>query len=1130
MDEDVARRAMAIFKSIVDLDRADRGAAIEKACGQDATLLSRVKSLIGALDETGGFLETPAMGFRAPKPDQIPGYRIVRELGAGGMATVYEAIQERPNRRVALKVMKHGIQSPTLLRRFEFETEVLARLQHPSIASIYDVGSFHNGRDRVPFFALEFVENARSITSFANEKALSLVQRVEMFVQVCDAVEHGHRKGVIHRDLKPGNILVDETGRPRVIDFGIARSKDATGDSITAHTDLYAVLGTLNYMSPEQCSGATRDLDGRSDVYSLGVILYELLCGSLPHELTRISIPEALRTIQERNPTRPSVLNPDLRGDLETILLRALDKDRDRRYPTAGSLGQDLQRWSRFEAIEARPPTMRYQVKLFVRRHRAAVAFAMLAIGAMVASTLLSLFFGIRARHEASQRALAEATAIEQRDAALEQAYSANIAAAIAAYETGEYGRMRSRLSAAPSHLRGWEWLMLSGLSEPSVGVVSAHDAMIDSMSAAEGKLLVTGAKDGVVRTWNAGDASPIASIEAHSGEVRAVAAFPDGRRVASAGTDGMLCVWDAESGALIREIVSEGSAIHGLAIRNDHVVAAADRSGRLRSWDVETGEPSGPVIEQPGGVRAAVYADEGRMLVTWGRRADIWIRNPDEGSVIRQIQADGDVLWVALSSDVRRLAAGGEDGIIWIWDVSTGELVHTLTSDWGIVRSIAFSPDGSTLAVGHGSSRVIVLWDLASGTSRAVLRGHEETVTGVAFSKDGSRLYSASWDRTIREWDIVNPDSTLTLRGHAGWVLRAVMSGDGRLVVSVGADETVRFWDAVLGEPIAVADMRGRAPSRLAIAPDGRTLAVNQRDRSVLLIDLFTGKTLRALDGGQATAQDLEFSPDGALLASASDGIAVTIWSLADGTRLHTLSGHSARVNAVAFNLDGTLLCTGSRDHNVCVWNARTGELLHTLTGHESDVFDVVFSIDGRRVYSGGRDQTIREWDVATGQCMHVYSGHGQLITSLSPSPDQSRLAAGSWFDEIVLLNLVRAEVVSAFKAHDGAVREVQFQADGRRLMSASYDGTIRLWDTSDLDQRRDDIEQARRSDAQVESALAGIEAQGTTVSLKELEQQLQTDLHPSLKASLRKALLHRAFSPGAADQSDSSAHPRTP
>jgi tRNA A-37 threonylcarbamoyl transferase component Bud32/tetratricopeptide (TPR) repeat protein len=331
-------------------------------------------------------------------PERIGHYTIQSVIASGGMGTVFKAVQESPRRTVAVKVMKAGVNTAAELRRFEFEAQLLGRLRHPGIAQIYEAGTHREGGCSVPFFAMEYIPNAKSIVQYAQDKKLGTRERLGLFERVCEAVHHGHQRGIIHRDLKPGNILIGSDGNPRVIDFGVARATDSDMALTQHQTDVGQLVGTVQYMSPEQCEADPLDIDTRSDVYSLGIVLYELLCGQLPYDLHQVPVFEATRVIRNQVPPRPSKVNPKLRGDLETIVLKALEKDRDRRYQSAVEMGQDVHRYLVGDAITARPASSIYQLRVFARRNKGFLAAASAVVVVLAAGVIVSSMLYFRSR------------------------------------------------------------------------------------------------------------------------------------------------------------------------------------------------------------------------------------------------------------------------------------------------------------------------------------------------------------------------------------------------------------------------------------------------------------------------------------------------------------------------------------------------------------------------------------------------------------------------------------------------------------------------------------------------------------------------------------------------------------
>ena len=398
------QRVQELFEAALACSPEERDTLLAERCGDDAELRAEVESLL-AHDEQAPpeFMHPPQIDREDPDPTggdgpdprigkKIGRYSIQEVIAAGGMGTVYLAQQEHPRREVALKVMRAGVSSRSGIRRFEYESQVLAHLKHPHIAQVYEAGVHEEatpaGKVRVPYFVMEFIEGARSITAYADENGLRTRERLELFARVCDAVHHGHQKGIIHRDLKPPNLLVDASGHVKVIDFGVARSTDADMAVTTVRTDAGELVGTLQYMSPEQCDANPHELDTRSDVYSLGVVLYELLTGKPPYDTSTSTIYQATRTIKEQMPRRLSTINRKLRGDAETIVLKALEKAPDKRYPSAADLAQDIRRFLNREPIEARPPTAWTKAQRWIARHPLlTTAAGCIAVG-LVASSL----------------------------------------------------------------------------------------------------------------------------------------------------------------------------------------------------------------------------------------------------------------------------------------------------------------------------------------------------------------------------------------------------------------------------------------------------------------------------------------------------------------------------------------------------------------------------------------------------------------------------------------------------------------------------------------------------------------------------------------------------------------------
>lgn len=424
MDPARYRQVEEVFGACCDLPAEERSAFLDDACQGDPELRADIEELLRNDGAGETFLTRARQGAAAVAasawgdkdddghlPEAIGPYRVVRKLGAGGMGIVYLAEQDKPRRPVALKVLRPGAISSQALRRFELEAQVLGQLHHPGIAHIYEARATGGGEDRQYFFAMEYVDGV-PLSTHVRKNKLGTRACLDLMARICDAVHHAHQKGVIHRDLKPGNILIDATGQPKVLDFGVARATDADVQTVTLQTDVGQLVGTIPYMSPEQVTGVSGELDTRSDVYALGVITFELLAGRLPHDVRERSIPDAARMIREDEPAALSSVNPLLRGDVETIVFKALEKEKDRRYGSAAELAADMRRYLCDQPIAARPASATYQLRKFARRNRALVGGALATILAILAGLIASLVLYIRADHariaEEAQRRIAQ--------------------------------------------------------------------------------------------------------------------------------------------------------------------------------------------------------------------------------------------------------------------------------------------------------------------------------------------------------------------------------------------------------------------------------------------------------------------------------------------------------------------------------------------------------------------------------------------------------------------------------------------------------------------------------------------------------------------------------------------------
>ena len=396
-------------------------------------------------------------------------YKVVRLIGAGGMGQIYEAVQEHPRRTVAIKLMRASIDSEKARARFHYEVQFLGRLQHPGIARVYDAGAWEDEGRQLPFFAMEYIPNAKELDTYADDKDLTIEQRLELFADVCEAIAYGHERGIIHRDLKPGNILVNGQGQIKIIDFGVARATDSDVTLTEARTEMGQIVGTLQYMSPEQCAADPNDIDIRSDVYSLGVVLYKLLSGKMPYDLKGTAIHHAIKVVQEKEPTTLSDQATTIADDVEVITHKALEKDRSRRYRSAGDLADDIRRYLSDEPIIARPPSFAEHVRRYARKNKG-ISFAASAIAAVIFFSVIAItYFAVEASY--------------QRDVATQEAKLARAAEAEIAVSLIRETEQRETAENRAQRLRSLSLSLVSDLNseiENLAGAFQARQTLLD--------------------------------------------------------------------------------------------------------------------------------------------------------------------------------------------------------------------------------------------------------------------------------------------------------------------------------------------------------------------------------------------------------------------------------------------------------------------------------------------------------------------------------------------------------------------------------------------------------------------------------------------------------------------------
>jgi len=1093
----------------------ERAAYLDEVCGKDAELRSKIEGLLKAHEQAGSFLVVPASDANVTidGPAQIEGpgtkigrYELLSLIGEGGMGLVYLAEQKEPvKRRVALKIIKPGMDSRQVIARFEAERQALALLDHPNIAHVFDAGTTEAG---LPYFVMEYVKGM-SITAYCDEYKLNIEQRLKLFEHVCEAIHHAHQKGIIHRDIKPSNILVSIHGDravPKIIDFGIAKATARSLTDKTVFTNQGQLLGTPEYMSPEQVDLATQDIDTRSDIYSLGVLLYELLAGVLPFEeksLRSGGFAEIQRTIREQEPATPSTRLTNL-GDqakeiarsrktqaialarrlhrkLEWIPLKAMRKDRCRRYRSASEMADDIQNYLNGSPLIAGPETAIYRAKKFVHKHAGSVVTVALVAIAIVLGLIVSTAMYLRSEKALEREAVARTQAEQAEEVAEERSedyrrglYVNTIQLADAKYHEGNIGDVRKLLESCPQDLRGWEWDRINYVSDQSLMSFIAHQSGVNSAALSpDGKRLVTGGDDKTIKIWEIATGKELFALPgAHEAAVSCVAFSPDGRQIVSGDGSGEIKGWDAANLDKAITLIRHGNDwIPSVSFSPDgkQLVSAGSRDKVIKVWDAATGAEiiafSGS--EHADGVICTDFSPNGKHIVSgdwsattdWG--GDIIIWDAASGNEVMKFAVKSWTTAVSFSPDGKLLAsaAGGDWGLINIRDALTGTIVTTINGS-GMPNSIAFSPDNKYIVSG-GSDCTVKVWDIATGKRVTTLRGHGNAVSSVVFTLDGKRIVSGSEDGTIKVWDAYVDYAAKYFRSHTNAV-KTAFSPDGKRLVSRTMDGKMKVWDvASTAEIMTLSGGRSGKSSlfRLPVfSPDGKRIASIGAERAIVVWDAETGAEVMAFGGQDEEIGCLAFSPDSRRIVSGSSKRGadrypgkVKLWDVARGEEIMTWAGGGHGVISIAFSPDGQRIVSGHWSGIVKVWDAASGsEVMKFIGPEDSKISSVEFSPDGKRIAAACLgDRTARIWDAATGMELMTLRGHGKSVFSVAFSPDGKRLVTGSEDGTARIWDSsTGAELLTL---HEGGWNYcVAFSPDGKAIATGTSGSFAVLWDST--------------------------------------------------------------------------------
>jgi WD40 repeat protein/tRNA A-37 threonylcarbamoyl transferase component Bud32 len=985
-------------------------------------------------------------------------YELLEPIGHGGMGIIYKARQVRLQRFVAVKMIRPDrLTSPTDVLRFRSEAEAAASLDHPNIAPIYEVGE-HEGEH---YFSMKLIEGG-SLAQNLPRLAANVPAGVSLLMAAARAVHYAHQRGVLHRDLKPVNILLDSDGRPYVTDFGLAKRLDRKAGTASL-TEQGMIVGTPSYMAPEQASNQAA-VSTAADVYSLGAVLYELLTGRPP--FCAATPLDTLVQLRDQEPVAPRRVNRRVDRDLETVCLKCLRKEPAQRYPSAAALADDLERWLRGEPIEARPIGRCRRALKWARRQPGVATLVVVLVLAFVAGVA-----GVIGHW----RHLVDSAQAERRTA-----YARAIGQAYAEWRAGNAGSAEPALSECPADLRSWEWHYLRRLFRVrQLATLSGHDDAVQAVAfSPDGSRIVSAGADGVVQVWDRQSLHAVLTLRGHTAAVTAVAFSPDGRRLATGSADGSLYLWNSASGEPVAVWRGHGGPITGVAFdpagrRLVSTGSGKPALGELKLWDAASGKVLATQTWSAL-LAAVVFSPDGRFLVTAGHDGQgiVWDADTlkDIGTLdgqnarkaiddVRFKKRDVRCTSVAFSADGQSVGSSSSNGAARVWRRSTAperlfsqEFREFLTPAQVGVSGLAFSGrDGRIILAADSADNTVRAWFTKTGKPAFTLRGHRAEVTSVACSPDGACLLSGSRDRTVKLWDIRRHDDDLTLRASEGYTSIA-FSPDGAYLASAPRDKAVLIWDITTGKIAVRWRSLPASVNGLAFSADGLQLAAADSDGVVRVRQVPSGQETLDLRGHNGAVHAVAFSGGGERLASAGEDGTVRLWDLALGREMLRLTAHAGTVYAVAFSPDGRRLVSAGADGVVRVWDAGTGQQRLALGDHDGPVYAMAFRSDGRRLATAGEDQVVRVWDAATGELVQSLRGHTGSVRGLAYGPEGRLASAGD--DMAVRLWDEAGHELLALRGHTRTVRAVQFSRDGHRLASASDDWTIKVWDGTPLEE----------------------------------------------------------------------------
>lgn len=1083
------QKVEAVFQAACALPGAERPAYIQQACGSDLELQQHVLRLLRHDERPRLELEpASASAVRAvseevlrktelPVPTRIGAYRVIKQIGEGGFGVVYLAEQERPRRTVALKVVRWTMASVDTVKRFEHETHILGQLQHSGIAQIFEAGVADVVFDaapagappaRMPYYTMEYVPGPNLLDYAArpgpDRGPLDVHERLELIARVCDALQHAHQNGIIHRDLKPDNILViDSTtvvsmtspsgtrsfgAQPKLLDFGIARVLEADEKFLLHKTGVGQIVGTPAYMSPEQVKGEPHRVDTRSDVYAVGVLLYQLLADRLPYNFPSGNLAEVVRVIESHEPLplRSAVASRGGRVnvDIEAIVAKALAKEKERRYQSAAELGLDIRRFLADEPIEAKRDSALYLLRKNVKRYRGVLS----AAGAFV---LLLVVFAVWAGFQARLNRLlaedatrSESKAIAERDRANKNAERLAVEMSLSNIDRGRALAVAGNFVDAEALI--WRELLATPTSPAAYWALREFYARFANR----------------------------ATLHTNVRIIRCLALSPDEQFIAVGGDAYEIEIWEVRSQRRVRTLAGHDNFfLADLAFSPDGVtLASAGFDGRVILWDWVTGDCRQILKPHRTWATSLCFSPDGRYVITGGEDAAICVSDTASGQRRTAIMSGRVAISSArVSPNGRFLGLGTSGGRVELWDLDvllSADGVGVATpvpppDDLRIavfdghkdkIQCVAFSPDSQTLASsGYNLDRTIRLWNTRTLECDAVLANSVGVMDALLFTADGARLYAGGWF-TIDIWDVAARQRTgIVSKGKCA----ALVMARGNPWIFSGSDHDVRVWD--ISPTPGLLSLGKQSGKTLAFQPQGQYLATSIGDGSVKLRDPITGEIRREFkptDGREMPddrfyrVRSLSYSPAGDEVVSVSWDYILRRWNTESGACTATIKNVDFITHqSVAFSADGTRWGYALRNVTFALQTLAGQEPPKSLLGGTNEALSMAFSSDGKLLATTSREGAVRLWTSA-GEPL------GRLECRTTPwgltfSADSRKLYVTTWLFTIQVWDVSSRTLEQTLEGHSATVWGVQFKPDDpETLSSCASDGTVRIWNVT--------------------------------------------------------------------------------